>query len=187
MLDIWLHDHAPPHIAAARPDGCPGCGSPAVVGGKIVLHGHGLRQRWTVLPGPTKALFLAVWARRFRCTACRGTTTVLPPGVVHRHLYSLYAILTAWWLASARPVGEGLDDAEVYARQGVDRGLAVEAHHYGRPRWRSLPRWARRSSAWWPARVVSAATWRSRVHALVAGWTVLGDDWRDHAVRGAAM
>lgn len=187
MLNIWTADGEPPPIDEVRPRCCPGCGAVAIRGGRVVLHGHGLRDREVVLPGLESARLLRVWVRRFRCTACTATCSVLPPGVLPGHLYSLFAILKAWWLGARRPVGEGLGDGPVYARQGVDR-LTPERHQRGRPRWRSLVRWAARIDAWWPGRAVTGVTWRHRVEGLLAGLLAVGvDDWLVHAVRGAVF
>lgn len=187
MIPIWPATGDPPPIDDVRPSCCPRCGAIAISDDRVVLHGHGLRDRSVVLPGKSAARFLRVWVRRFRCTACGRTCSVLPPGVIPGHLYSLFAVLTAWSLAAPRPLGAGLDDEAVYARQGVDR-LTAERHHYGRARWRSLPRWAARLERWWPARVVVGRTWRQRTQALLRRLVVEGgDDWRGHAVRGAAM
>lgn len=110
-----------------------------------------------------------------------------PPGVVPGFLYSLQAVLVAWWLSARQPYGEGLDDEAVYARQGVDR-LAVERNHYGHARWRSLGRWARQIATWWPGQVVFGRTWREQVRGLVIELVARGgDDWLERAARGAAV
>jgi hypothetical protein len=185
MLDSWAAANEPPPIDEVRPRCCPSCGAIAIHGARVVLHGHGLRDRELVLPGEGRARLLRVWVRRFRCTACDSTCSVLPPGALPGQLYSLVAILTAWWLGARRPLGEGLDDGAVYARQGVDR-LTPERHQNGRLRWRSLVRWASRIEAWWPGHVVAGSTWRRRVEGLLTGLIATGgEDWRAHAVRGA--
>jgi hypothetical protein len=119
-----------------------------------------------------------VWIRRFRCRRCAVCCAVGPPGVLPRHQYSLDAILTAWLLAIAVPLGEGLDQIAVYARQGVDRvaGMAdVEAGRSGRRRWRSLARWASQIVAWWPGRPAVGRTWRDRAHGLLVGFVAGGE------------
>lgn len=130
-----------------------------------------------------------------RCDTC---CAVGPPDVVPRHLYALGAILTAWLLALAQPLGEGLDQVAVYARQGVDRRAGVssaELRRSGRRRWRSLGRWAARIETWWPARPVMGTTWRQTAHALLVGF-VAGGGGRDglrsralaaHASSGCGM
>ena len=67
---------------------------------------------------------MTVVVRRFLCRRCGKTCSVRPVGCLPGHLYSLSAIVVAWFLAAARPVGDGLDDAEVYSRIGVDRRAA---------------------------------------------------------------
>lgn len=112
-----------------------------------------------------------------------------PPGLVPRHLYSLAAIVTAWLLALAAPLGDGLDQAKVYDRQGVDRrpSTAVEEpDHAGVRRWRSLGRWADRIGGWWPARPVGGETWRDRAGALLLGF-VAGEGGRPELRRRAVL
>jgi hypothetical protein len=100
-------------------------------------------------------------------------------------LYSLAAILTAWFLAADAPVGDGLDDTAVYALLGVDRrSEAQEPGHSGRRRWRSLRRWLGLASAWWPTRPALGATWRARAGALLVGF-IPGDGGREGALRRA--
>ena len=136
--------------------------------------------------------------RRFWCKPCGAVVNVYPSGFLPRHLYSLYAIVTAWWLAARPPVGEGLDDEEVYSRQGVDRRVeGPETHRTGKRRWRSLARWAARIEAWWPGRTVFGFTWRERVTSLLVGFSaeaseaglagVMARAVASHASAGAAM
>jgi len=190
MYDIWTVDNEPPSIDEVRPGCCPRCLTIAIREGAIVLHGHGLRDRAVVLPpAPHKhtAQLVRIWVRRFRCTACKATCTVLPPGVLPGHLYSLWAIVWAWFLAARPPIGEGKDDGAVYAQQGVDR-LTPEQHHYGRPRWRSLARWATRLETWWPSRAVVGSNWRQRTISFLASLHARnGPDWLKHAICGAVM
>ena len=108
-----------------------------------------------------------------------------PPGVLPGFLYSLAAILTAWFLAADSPVGDGLDDKAVYALLGVDRRLEEqESGHSGRRRWRSLRRWLAMAPCWWPTRPALGATWRARAGALLVGF-VPGDGERGGAIRRA--
>lgn len=165
-----------------------------------MLHGHGVRWRAIVLPNDEDrgASIAQVWSRRFRCCRCEACCAVGPPGVVPGHLYSLAAILTAWLLALAVPLGEGLDQVAVCARQGVDRRGGVsdaEPGRSGRRRWRSLGRWAARIGTWWPARPVTGTPWRQAAHALLVGF-VAGGGGRDglrsraiaaHASSGCGM
>lgn len=171
MLDLFTL----PGVDEVRPLWCPRCRAVAEPGGPKRLHGHGPRVRETVVPGEERASIARVFVRRYLCTACTKTCTVHPAGVLPRFFYSLYAIVNAWLLSVPRPVGRGLGDAAVYARQGVDRCLAPEAHRPGPIRWRSLARWAGRIGGWWPGRAVAGSTWRQRVGSLLAGFTTEGD------------
>lgn len=177
-------------IEAMRPGRCPTCGAVAPINGPPLLHGHGTREREAVLPGQDRARLVTVMVRRFQCTACEATCTVRPEGVLAGLAYTLLAIVNAWRLASRRPVGEGLDDAAVYAHQGVDR-LSPEGGRGGATRWRSLARWADQIGVWWPARAVAGSTWRQRVGSLLAGFIAEGDlterALASHAACGAAM
>lgn len=179
-----------PGVDAMRPGRCPSCHAVAIPGGPKLLHGHGARVRETVLPGEERASIARVFVRRYRCTACGAVCSVQPPGVLPRFLYSLYAIVNAWLLGTPRPVGGGLEDAAVYARQGVDR-LSPEPHRPGAVRWRSLSRWAGHIGLWWPGRAVAGVTWRQRVGSLLAGFTAEGDVTEralaSHATCGPAM
>gem|GEM_PF-4093823 len=146
---------------------------------KIDLHGHGKRVRSVVLPavpGDDRRVGLC-WARRYRCTRCDHVPTVLPPGVLPCHLYSLMAIVRAWVLVAAEPVGQGVDDPLAYAVQG-----RKQATSWTKPwpyRWRSLDRWASRIEAWWPGRAATDC------HALLVGFvSEAGDDL--HAILGRA-
>ncbi|MGH6690384.1 MAG: hypothetical protein ACREF4_06875 [Gammaproteobacteria bacterium] len=166
----------------------------------IALHGHGIRLRSVVLANDSEgsATLGVVWTRRYRCRGCGVCCSVSASGVLPRFQYSLDAIVTAWLLVIAVPLGEGLDQLAVYARQGVDRVAGVpsaEARRSGRRRWRSLSRWASRIEAWWPGQAVGAGAWRERAHALLVGF-VAGGGGRAalraravavHALRGAAV
>src|SRR5690606_18656122 len=134
-----------------RPARCDRCATPARSGGRITLQGHGIRQREVVVTPAidgARPVLEECWVRRYRCTACRAVATVLPHGVLPRFLYSALAIVTAFLLTAASPIGEGLSDAEAYDRQGMN-----PSRRWTKPniyRWRSLDRWATRISDWWP-------------------------------------
>lgn len=75
-------------------------------------------------------------------------STVLPMGVMPRYLYSAFAIVIAFTLVAAPPVGRGLTDALAYKRQGMNR---LRRWHRGVDwRWRSIDRWTAQIEAWWP-------------------------------------
>lgn len=178
-------DRAPP-VEAVRPHRCPACGASSGVLGAPTLWGHGVRHRDVVVPGPRPTL-KTVWVRRFLCRRCGATCSVSPPGVLPRHLYALAAIVSAWWLAAPRPIGDGLHDEAVYAHVGVDRRAdGGERGRAGRRRWRSLARWTRSMDRWWPTRPVRGATWRQRAGSLVVGF-LHGDGGRDAAIRRAVL
>jgi len=182
-VNMRLLTEAPP-IDAVRPAFCPHCRAVAGVPGARNLWGHGGRWHDVVVPGD-KPTLAQVWTRRFLCRRCDQTCSVSPPGILPRHVYSLAAILTAWFLAAERPVGDGLDDEAVYALLGVDRWLETqESGHAGRRRWRSLRRWVACASTWWPTRPAIGATWRDRAASLLVGF-IPGDGGRDGAIQRA--
>lgn len=74
---------------------------------------------------------------------------MLPVGVMPRFLYSAFAIVIAFVLVAEKPVGDGLDHADAYDRQGMNprRDWNIGSVAY---RWRSIDRWRRHLGAWWP-------------------------------------
>lgn len=173
-----------PPIDAVRPPFCPHCGALAGVRGALNLWGHGARSHDVVAPGREPGL-ATVWVRRFLCRRCEQTCSVSPPGCLPGHLYTLAAIVTAWFLAAPRPVGGGLDDEAVYALVGVDRRAGgQEPGRSGRRRWRSLRRWLGCASRWWPTRPLTGTTWREQAASLLVGF-VPGDGGREGATRRA--
>jgi hypothetical protein len=100
-----------PSVDLVRPARCPCCDAPSrPVGGRLGLHGHGLRDRQIRGPlepgGPAK--LVSVQARRYRCRICRALLLVVPRGVLPRRLYCAEVI--AWVLARV-----GLEDATTAA------------------------------------------------------------------------
>lgn len=78
------------------------------MGGRLGLHGHGLRERhqW----GPTvlgaAAALIAVLSRRYQCQSCGAVIVVVPRGVLRRRLYSASAIalaLALWGVTGLAP------------------------------------------------------------------------------------
>jgi len=152
---------AVPKVDDSRPACCARCKSPSRRGSRILLHGHGVRVRLVLI----LAMFADLppeqqwerfgerlgecWERRYRCTACRAITVVLPQGVLPRYLYSVPAIVVAWFLVAGQPVGRGMTQAEAYDRQGMLRQELPRAFLEPDYRWRSLGRWARLASGWW--------------------------------------
>ncbi len=118
----------------------------------MILHGHGIRTRWVVVPPalgvfPAAGQLVECWQRRYRCTACGAVCVVLPRGVLPRFLYTVAAIVLAILLVADPPLGDGLSDAAAYARQGLFAKLSTYAEEPYR--WRSLDRWAARAAQWW--------------------------------------
>lgn len=184
------HREMLPDVDDVRPRRCPQCGSPAKEGDRIVLHGHGHRGREVVVQpavGDQDALVVECWSRRYRCTACGAVPTVLPPGVLPRFLYSALAIVTAFWLTEAAPVGQDLTDAEAYAVQGM-----YPCPRWTKPwpyRWRSLDRWRARLPSWWPGNEDSSQLLVEllRRAGRVDLRSVLAVSVPSHACWGAAM
>ena len=127
-----------PTVDEARPGECPVCGEASrPAGGRIVLHGHGLRPRdqWGPPDATAPPSVLEVLGRRYACQACGAVLLVVPGGVLRRRLYSAAAIalaLAIWSLEEQIP-------AEVRARVSPWRivGPAAAAA------WASLRRWAK--------------------------------------------
>lgn len=120
----------------------------------MILHGHGIRIRTVVVLPATadeRAEVGECWQRRYRCTACGTILVVLPAGVMPRYLYSAGAIVVAFLLVEAEPVGRGLAHFDAYQRQGMYVRLSAGALAEPCYRWRSLDRWSDRAPLWWPA------------------------------------
>ena len=96
-----------PTVAEARPAACPGCKAASCpLGGRIQIHGHGLRERQVRGPlGPgEKAVAIGVLGRRYRCVVCGSVFLVVPREVLPRRQYSAAAIgfaLAVWGLVKA--------------------------------------------------------------------------------------
>ena len=101
-LKHWIAQ--PPTVAEARPASCPGCKAASCpVGGRIQVHGHGLRERHVRGPlGPgEKAVAVGVSGRRYLCVVCGAVFLVVPREVLPRRQYSATAIgfgLALWGL-----------------------------------------------------------------------------------------
>lgn len=136
-LDVkgWLA--RPPTVESARPGSCVACGAPSrPAGGGLGLHGHGLRDRQ--LRGPPSADAEPVWiviaCRRYVCTSCEATMTVVPRGIAPQRHYGYAAIAMALvlWAIVRAPV------EEVRARV-----CAWRVSDESRAHWPTLRRWAR--------------------------------------------
>lgn len=157
----WLLEM--PSVAAVRPTCCPVCKAASTpVGGRIVLHGHGKRQRqaWGPPSPRTPSEIQVLMIRRYHCVACGAVTTVAPRETLTKRLYTAPAI--AWGLALF-----GL----MAAAPRAIRGLVSPLRLWGATsaaRWQTLLRWAAAAAEGrlfptvrampdeWPARTVAA-------------------------------
>lgn len=179
----------PPDVRATRPSRCVACDAPGVnVDGKVVLHGHGLRERR--LRGPLDAQGTpedcGLLLRRYACQRCKAVLTVGPRGLLPRRRYSAMALAVALWLwGVCRQTDAGVRE----------RSCPVANEGLSRPeRWTTLRRWARsvREGRLWPG-VSVGSDWslrecaRRAAHQLWAraGPGAGGDEGR--VCRGAAL
>jgi len=157
----WLLEM--PSVAAARPACCPVCKAASTpVGGRIVVQGHGKRQRQAWGPRsprePPEIQVLLV--RRYHCIACGAAMTVAPSETLTKRLYAASAV--GWALA--------LFGLLLMTPKSV-RSLVSPLRIWGTTsgvRWQTLLRWAgaaaagrlfstmRAMPAEWPARTVAA-------------------------------
>jgi len=135
----WLA--STPSVDAVRPGRCPECGAASrPTGGKLGLHGHGLRERQVRGPldpdGPSVCVTVA--CRRFRCEFCKAIVMVVPRGVApHRHYgYAAIAMAFTLWMLVGMPVTE--------VRRRV---CAWPISDESPSRWPTLRRWARAARA----------------------------------------
>ena len=81
------YDRAYPEVAAQRPGSCPIC----AVAGHLIGHGRYPRQKpLETTPEPPQP----VKVRRWRCGACRQTTSMLPD-IFHRYRQYTWAVIGA--------------------------------------------------------------------------------------------
>lgn len=131
-----------PSVDEARPGSCPACGTASrPTGGRIVLHGHGLRARdqWGPPEAAAPSVVAEIIGRRYACQACTAVILVVPGGVLRRRLYSAAAIALALALWGIK----GMTAPEVRARVSPWRHVGAAAAE----RWASLRRWARATRA----------------------------------------
>jgi ferredoxin len=126
-----------PSTSEARPPRCLGCGAAGrPLGGKLVVHGDGTRERQ--VRGPATATgrpeVITVHARRFECQRCGACMLVVPKEILPRRLYTASAIalaLAVWALLGA---------SEASSRARVSPFAIVGDAAYDR--WITLRRWA---------------------------------------------
>lgn len=165
-VEAWRVESLP-GVDDVRPARCRRCGRPSRRGRRVVLHGHGVRLRTVVvLPALSKGgdRLCECWQRRYRCTACGAVAVVLPAGVMPRCLYSTAAVVVAFFLTAAAPLGRGHSHDEAYRRQGMYSRLSTGGQAEPCWRWRSLDRWAAMAGQWWPQGQGFA------VSSLLVGW-----------------
>lgn len=117
---------------------CPSCRAPGVeLGGRINLHGHGVRAR--CLAGPpvlgAEPGTIDILLRRYKCQRCGAVLTVGPRGILRGYVYSAMALGLALLLWGV------LHEQEVK----VQRALGVHRiRGASRPeRWQALRRWTK--------------------------------------------
>ena len=132
----WLREV--PGVEQARPGRCPCCGAAGrSVGGHLLLHGHGLRERQ--LRGPLEPggepQVLALLLRRYLCVACGAVITVAPKAVLPKRLFTSAAIAMALALWSV--AGESSPEVRTQISP-----LKTVGHAAARS-WLTLRRWTR--------------------------------------------
>lgn len=132
-------------MAAVRPSHCPCCGAPgAPEGGRLGLHGHGLRERSQLGPAaagePPEHATLAL--RRYQCQHCGAVVVAAPRGLLPRLHYRAVAVALALALWGA----QGEAGHRVREQVSPLPSVGNEPMHG----WRSLARWARQRQRVWP-------------------------------------
>ena len=92
-------------------------------------------------------------------------------GTGHEHgmTYAVVAVVVLLRAIVGRPLGAGMTEAEAFRlARGRDPSVSERARS-GRPRWRSLRRWAARLPDFFPAVPTWPDGWRARAEALVVG------------------
>ena len=131
----WLLQ--PPTVEQARPARCPQCDAASCpLGGRLQLHGHGLRERQVC--GPLSpdgdATEESLLGRRYRCIRCSAVIIVVPREIRGRWQYSAAAIafaLALWGLvlATTRDVRKRVSPRATHGVSGI----------FG---WKTVRRWA---------------------------------------------
>lgn len=121
-----------------RPAQCPRCGAASrPLGGRLVLHGHGVRPRqlWGPLEPKAEPQLTLVKQRRYKCTECRRAVTVGPSEVLPGRLYTASAIALALALYGLLHLASAKVRALVSPMRTVGATSAA--------RWVTLKRWCR--------------------------------------------
>lgn len=132
---LWLNGL--PSVGDARPGTCPRCGvASRPVGGKIMLYGHGSKERQQrgPLEPQGEAVVSTIRVRVYHCQSCGAVIRTAPSTVWYRRLYSAPAIglaLAMWGLLNASV-------AEVRAAISPWKIIG----HSAPGRWPTLRRWA---------------------------------------------
>ena len=170
-VKYWLLEL--PSVAAVRPACCPVCKAASTpIGGRIVMQGHGKRQRqaWGPALPRTSPEIQVLMIRRYHCIACGAVTTVAPSETLTKRLYTAPAV--GWALAlfgllmAPRAIRDLVSPLRIWGTTSAAR-------------WQTLLRWAGAAAAgrrvWtvgvipagWPARTVAA-----RVAATLSACTL---------------
>lgn len=92
-----------------------------------------------------------------------AVAAVLPEGVLPGNLYSLAAVIVAWFAASSAMGCASSRASALGAPHGADRSLPDAMA----PRWRTPYRWARRLEALLPTHLPGLGGWREEVERLL--------------------
>ena len=125
-----------PTVGAARPARCVGCGMASIDAGRVLVHGHGRRerqQRGPALPGD-KPRIDVVRLRRYQCQRCGAVMTAAPEQVQKHKHFSACAI--GWALA--------LFGLAAMSAAAVREQVSPWCTH-GTERWATLLGWARQA------------------------------------------
>ena len=159
-LDVKFWIENLPSVTMARPGRCPCCGAAgAPLGGRVVLHGHGLRGR--LVRGPLRPdgrpEEVEIRVRRYLCRRCGAVVQVVPRGVLRARLFSASAIALALglWALHAQPAREVRRRVSPWSTVGSTAASG----------WASLRRWVRQSPRLFPGVRASPDGWTARQKA----------------------